>query len=134
MKVIIAGGRDYADYERLKKVCTRLLMGSGVKEIVSGGAEGADKLGESFAIESAIQITVFPAEWDNVVGKFTHEIGDKNGRKYWKLAGIERNKKMAAYADALIVFWNMKSKGTKNMIDVAREYKLPVIIVTYHNE
>ena len=131
MKVIIAGGRDYADYDRLKKVCTRLLIGAGVKEIVSGEAPGADKLGENFARESAIQIARFPAAWDDVEGKPPGEIGRKNGRVYWKLAGHARNQKMAIYADALIVFWDMESTGTQNMIDVAREYKLPVIIIVY---
>lgn len=132
MKVIIAGGRDYADYKRLKSVCTRLLIQAKVKEIVSGQANGADKLGEKFALESAIQVTGFPAKWRDLDGKPEDQIGeDKEGNKYWKLAGHARNERMAAYADALIAFWDMKSAGTKNMIDVARKYNLPVVIIVY---
>ena len=132
MKVIIAGGRDYADYKRLKSVCTRLLIQAKVTEIVSGGAMGADKLAEDFARESKIQSTVFMAQWREIASKPDNEIvTDLWGSKYWKLAGHERNEKMAAYGDALIAFWDMKSKGTKNMIDVAREYKIPVVIIVY---
>ncbi len=132
MKVIIAGGRDYADYERLQKVCARLLIGAGTKEFVSGGAPGADKLGERFAEESKIELTRFPAPWREIEGKPKDEIGtDKNKNQYWKLAGYDRNEKMAAYADVLIAFWDMKSTGTKDMIDRARRHDLSVIIVTY---
>lgn len=131
MKVIIAGGRDYADFERMSKVCTRLLIGAGVKEFVSGEAPGADQLGERFARESKIAITPFPAAWDDIEGRPVEEIGEKGGRHYWKLAGYARNEQMAQYADALIAFWDMKSKGTGDMISRARRHGLSVIIVTY---
>lgn len=134
MKVIIAGGRDYADYERLQKVCARLLMGAGTKEFVSGGAPGADKLGERFAEDSKIELVRFPAPWREIEGKPEYEIGtDKHGDKYWKFAGYDRNEKMAAYADVLIAFWNMRSTGTRDMIDRARRHGLSVIVIIYRS-
>ena len=40
---------------------------------------------------------------------------------------------MAEYGDMLIAFWNKKSTGTKNMIGLAKEYKLIVKIFTYEH-
>jgi len=48
-----------------------------------------------------------------------------------KAAGPKRNEQMANDADALIAFWDGKSKGTKNMIDAANKLGLYVIIVFY---
>lgn len=112
-KVIIAGGRDFTDYEYLKKECT-LLIPENV-EIVSGGAKGADFLGERFAKELGLSIKKFPANW-NLHGKS---------------AGPIRNKEMAEYADSLICFWDGESRGTKNMIDEANRKSLEIHIFRY---
>ena len=52
MKLIIAGGRDFNDWDLFQKGVLKFLMVHGWKyglEIVSGGATGADKFGEKFA-------------------------------------------------------------------------------------
>jgi predicted Rossmann fold nucleotide-binding protein DprA/Smf involved in DNA uptake len=49
VRVIIAGSRDFNDYELLKKHCDYLLQNQKEVEIISGGARGADKLGERYA-------------------------------------------------------------------------------------
>ena len=41
---------------------------------------------------------------------------------------------MANYADALIAFWDGKSKGTLNMIDKANSFDLRLIIVFFQNQ
>ena len=38
---------------------------------------------------------------------------------------------MAEYADALIVFWDGESTGTKNMIDLAESMNLPIKVCMY---
>ena len=114
MKVIIAGGRDFDNYNLLREVCIRELGNLDI-EIVCGGARGADRLGEVFAIEMGYPITYFKADWKT------------NGRS----AGPIRNKQMAEYADTLFAFWDGKSRGTKNMIDLAKKKNLHVIIVGY---
>lgn len=52
---------------------------------------------------------------------------------YWKAkgnaAGPIRNKEMIADADALIAFWDGKSKGTKNCIKCATDKGIPVLIM-----
>ncbi len=115
MKVILAGTRHFNNYELLKKRCDRILSNQSDIEIVSGGARGADRLGEIYANEMGYSITRFLAEW-NVLGK---------------KAGMVRNEQMAQYADALIAFWDGKSRGTYNMIDLAKKYKLKIRVITF---
>jgi hypothetical protein len=112
MKIIIAGGRDFNDYNKLCQFCDKILSEQTEVEIVSGTANGADKLGEKYANDNGHPIKQFPADWD----------------KFGKSAGYKRNAQMAEYADALIAFWDGKSRGTKHMIDLAKRAKLKVRI------
>ena len=96
MKVIIAGGRDFDNYEMM---CQEL-EGIDITEVVCGEARGADSLGKRWAQEHNIPVKSFPADWD----------------AYGNYAGIRRNHDMAQYADYLVAFWDGKSKGTKDMI------------------
>ena len=116
MKVIIAGGRTFNDYDLLCQNCYKAFSLQTEIEIVSGTANGADKLGEKYANEKGYQIKKFPADWD----------------KYGKSAGYKRNEEMAKYADSLIAFWDGKSKGTKHMIDLAKRYSLKVKVVIFN--
>ena len=115
MKVVIAGGRFFNDYEMLEKGCDFMLQNQEEIEIVSGTAIGADKLGERYATERGYPIKKFPADWN----------------KFGKSAGYVRNKEMAEYADSVIVFWDGISRGTKMMIDLATAKGLPTKIYNY---
>lgn len=115
MKVIIAGSRDFIDYAKLEEICDFLLQNYDKVEIVSGGARGADKLGEAYAKSKGHSLSVMPADWE----------------KYGRSAGYRRNETMAKYADCLIAFWDGESRGTKHMIDLARQHKLIVKICKY---
>ncbi len=130
MKVIVAGGRDYNDYNELCKVCDYMLQNQTNIEIVSGKAPGADTLGETYGKASGYPIRPFPADWND----FTEPCLIKHrrdGTKYNALAGHKRNRKMAAYADVLIAFWDGDSNGTLNMINQAKAHGLKVKIHRY---
>ena len=114
-KVIIAGGRDFDDYKSLEKFCNQVLGDKDNFIVVSGMASGADQLGMKFAAKYCKKAVLFPANW-NVNGKS---------------AGYIRNEEMSEYADALIAFWDGKSKGTSHMIDLAKEEDLMVRIYRY---
>ena len=114
MKVIIAGSRnlDVSMYtlKELDELARHLYTDEGwdITEVVSGKAKGADTLGELWARLNKIPIKEFPADWD----------------KHGKAAGPLRNREMAIYADALILFWDGKSKGSANMLKQAEKYGL----------
>lgn len=129
LRIIIAGGRDFDDYWLLFNEVSDLLSELDDKTIVdspnnvkfiSGTCKGADVLGEQFAYKYDYEVVRFPADWD----------------KYGKSAGYKRNCEMAKYASeaktaVLIAFWDGESKGTRNMIDIAKRYGLDVRIVNY---
>jgi hypothetical protein len=110
MKTIIAGGRDVTEWHHLMEALESYR--NDITEVVSGGAQGADALGERYAREAGLPLKRFPADWA------------KNG----KAAGPIRNREMAAYAQALIALWDGKSRGTANMIEEARARSLNVHI------
>ena len=115
IKVIIAGGRNFDDFNKLCQVCDEFLQGQNDIEIVSGAYKGADALGERYAAERNHPIKQFPADW----------------RRYGKSAGLKRNIEMAAYADILIAFWDVESKGTNHMIELATQADLKVKVVYF---
>lgn len=122
IRVIIAGGRDFKNYNLLKEKVDYYLqhaINNNFKiVIVSGVARGADKLGERYAKEKGYEIAYFPADWSKGKG-----------------AGYLRNEQMAEYAKqkqgALIAFWDNQSKGTKHMIDLAKKHNLHTRVVNY---
>ena len=112
-RLVVAGSRDFDDYTLLAAELDKLLAGKTNITIVSGTARGADRLGERYAAEHNLRIERFPAEWE----------------KYHKGAGPIRNMKMVQSADAVIVFWDNESSGTKNIIECARKQDVPYRIV-----
>ena len=66
MKTIIAGGRDFNDYNRLKTIMNS--CPHEITEIVCGKARGADTLGETWGIENNIPIKYFIPDWDGGQG------------------------------------------------------------------
>jgi hypothetical protein len=115
IRIIIAGSRGFTDYGLLKSKMDQLCRKRSASEleVVSGVARGADLLGERWAKERGIAVKRFPAQWDT----------------YGKSAGYRRNEEMAAYATHLVAFWDGQSKGTQNMIDIARARQLRVVVI-----
>lgn len=120
-KIIVAGGRDFSNYDllsnKLISIQTEIWKNDIADdiEIVSGCARGADTLAIKWAKEYSTPLKLFPADWE------THK----------KAAGPIRNRQMGDYADALIAFWDGESRGTKHMIEYAQQKHLPVMIVRY---
>lgn len=117
-KVIIASSRGFSNYKLLHEQCNKFLREKRKTHniiIISGGAHGADKLGEKYSQDEGFALEVFKANWD----------------KYGKSAGFRRNEQMGEVADALIAFWDGKSHGTKHMIDIMNNKNLEVRVINY---
>lgn len=107
MKVIIAGTRSVNDYSLVVQAIER--SGYTITEVVSGCAAGIDRLGEQWARANNVPIKEMPADWN----------------RYGNSAGPQRNRAMAEYADAAIVVWDGKSRGSRNMIENMIRRKKP---------
>lgn len=126
IRIIVAGGRNFDNYDLLSKTLTDYVDKLEAWEVdrvlfMSGGARGADRLGEKFAESCGFPFRRFPADWD----------------RYGKSAGYIRNREMAIYAaevgdhGVLFAFWDGESKGTKHMIDLAEKYGVKTYVVKY---
>ena len=115
MKVGVVGSRSFSNYCIVKKLFNKL---KNVQVIVSGGARGADSLGERFAEENNIPTKIFSPEW----------------KKHGKRAGFIRNELIIDESDLVVAFWDGVSKDTKHSISLAEKKGIPVIIVVYNQE
>ena len=137
-KVIIAGGRDFNDYDLLNRRVSKILRRysiwanprKGPVEIVHGGARGADTLGKWWGEQYADSVKEFPADWKNLDVP-NCLVRENSYGKYNALAGNNRNIEMAIYSDALISFWDGKSTGTKDMISLTSKHGLRVRVIRY---
>lgn len=98
MKLAVVGSRQWAMRYQIWKVLDDLCP----DEIVSGGAEGPDKVAEYWAYVHRVPAKIFLPDWS---------IG--------KRAGAIRNQKIVDYCDELIAFWDGTSKGTAITMDMA---------------
>lgn len=128
MRIAIIGSRGFNNYELLK-IKLSPYLGS-ITKIVSGGAEGADKLGELYAEENNIEKLIFPAEWEN----FEHPCKIKYnsaGKPYNAMAGFKRNQNIIENCDFVIAFWDGKSSGTKDSMQKANKLRKDILIVYF---
>lgn len=109
MNIAVVGSRTFTDYQLLATT----LKEYDIKQLISGGAIGADKLAEQYAKEHNIPIVVYKPEWN----------------KYGKIAGLLRNTDIIKDADIVIAFWNGISTGTKDSINKAKEMNKQLRIV-----
>lgn len=110
MRTIIAGSRNVTDVRQLHAALIE--CGWVPTVIISGGARGADRLGEIWAEQMSLPLEVYPADWD----------------RHGKSAGHKRNAEMAEVADALIALWDGQSRGTAGMIELGRRKGLRVFV------
>jgi hypothetical protein len=111
--VIIAGGRTYRGTNDSLIWLDQMHGQLGIRGVVSGGASGADALGESWAQTRGIPVKVFPADW--------HQLG--------YAAGPIRNQQMADFLlqypkRAVLLFPG--HRGTQSMRGIARKHQIPV--------
>ena len=113
MKTIIAGSRTIKLDEVTEFLDELKEFGVVITEVVSGTAKGVDSHGEWWAKQQCIPVKRFPANWD----------------EFGKSAGMIRNQEMLDYAEQLICIWDGVSKGTKNMITIAKRKKIPIYLL-----
>ena len=107
MKVIIAGSRHFHCMQTLEDAIED--SGFDITEVLSGAADGVDKLGEKWAEAHDIPVERHPAFW-------------RMGRK----AGAIRNEVMAQAGEGLLALPCQCSTGTLDMIERAHNHKLTV--------
>ena len=114
MKIAIVGSRTFNDYDKLESFITNTCQENNyeVTEVISGGARGADSLGEVYAKKYSLKTTIFKPDWE----------------KYGKSAGFKRNVDIIKASDICFAFWDGESHGTKHDIELCKQYDKPCYI------
>ena len=109
-RILICGGRDYADKSRMSEVI-HALFNPDTDTIMHGGARGADTLAGEIASELGCAAKVYPADW----------------KTHGKAAGAIRNQIMLDDGKPNIVVAFPGGKGTADMVKRAKRAGIWVI-------
>ena len=115
MKIAIIGSRCFNDYEMLVSFIKANINITDIAVMFSGGAVGADTLGERFAEEHNIEKVIYKADW----------------KRYGRAAGFIRNEEIIKAADVVFAFWDGYSRGTADSIAKSYKYNKKVFIKKY---
>ena len=113
MRIGIIGSRGFNNYSLVEQTMSE--YSDKVRVVVSGGAKGADTLGELWAKKNQKEIKIFKPDWN----------------KFGKSAGFIRNQDIVQNSDLVLAFWDGNSKGTKNSIDLCEKFGVAVKIINY---
>ena len=107
MKVLVTGGRDFADADRLHDAIVKLKP----TVVVHGWARGADTLAMEWAKKREIPCMCYPARW----------------KTYGAAAGPLRNSEMIEKEKPDMVLAMPGGRGTAHMIQCAEAAGIPVV-------
>ncbi|RVT89267.1 DUF2493 domain-containing protein [Rhodovarius crocodyli] len=107
-RVLVCGGRDYADRQRVFEVLDEYRDRAEV--LIDGGAEGADMLAEQWAMSRDVPMLTFRADW----------------QRHGRAAGPIRNGQMLAQGKPTLVIAFPGGRGTADMVRQARTAGVPV--------
>lgn len=113
MRVLVCGGRDYADGYRVHEVLRGLHKEHGITCLIEGGATGADSLARRWASNAGIVACRFDADW----------------RNHGPSAGPKRNQQMLDEGKPDLVVAFRGGRGTADMCRRARAAGVRVIEV-----
>lgn len=109
-RVLVCGGRDYADQATLFGVLDMLAEERVINTVIQGGAAGADRLARIWATSRNHHVDEFPADW----------------AAHGKAAGPIRNQRMIDEARPTLVLAFAGGRGTADMVRRARASGIPV--------
>jgi predicted Rossmann fold nucleotide-binding protein DprA/Smf involved in DNA uptake len=111
MKLAIIGSRSFDDYELL--CCMVMEHFPDATHIISGGAIGADRLARRFAGEHGLELHEHLPDW----------------KRFGRGAGQIRNRIIIDNADAVLAFWDGRSKGTRGGLEYAKKKGKAMVVI-----
>lgn len=111
-KVAIVGSRSFSNPRLLAKIMEEYK--ADIELIISGGADGADKLGAKWARKNGIPTQIFNPD-----------------HKKYKHAYHHRNRLIVEAADLTIAFWDGRSTGTAYTVTYAKKLGKQVRVVNF---
>jgi hypothetical protein len=115
MKLAVVGSRSWEDKKRIEKEISKY---SGIEEIISGGAQGADSFAAEIAAEKGIFLNVIRPDISRDRGKILPE-------RY-----LERNARIVLEADKVLIFWDGVSRGSRMVLEFCKLIRKPYELIT----
>lgn len=136
MRLIVAGGRDFKNFEYGFKCIDHMTRDTPKEDItiICGKALGGDTCGEKWYElhkHGGVKIEYFIPDWDDISKPDAVIKVNKFGKEYNAKAGMDRNHEMGDTGTHLIAFWNNVSKGTKDMINYMTKLGKHVKVFNY---
>jgi predicted Rossmann fold nucleotide-binding protein DprA/Smf involved in DNA uptake len=97
-RIAVVGSRDFSNFRLLTEILSEYR--DQIRLMISGGADGADRMGARWARKNGIPTEIF-----------------KPDHKKYKHAYHHRNRLIAESCQLLVAFWNGHSTGTAYTID-----------------
>ena len=107
MKLLIFGSRSITDFDLSPYIAKE------VNTIISGGAGGVDRLAEAYADLHRLSKYIMRPRYD----------------LYGRGAPLRRNEQMVDLADAVLIVWDGKSKGTSYTLKYAQKKNKQVLLI-----
>ena len=107
MKLLIVGSRSIGDFDLSPYIS------ADVDTIISGGANGIDKLAERYADSHHLSKYIIRPRYD----------------LYGRAAPLKRNEQIVDMADAALVIWDGQSKGTQYTLKYIKKVNKPITLV-----
>lgn len=106
-RLMIAGSRSITEFDISQYIPEKVNL------IITGGANGVDKLAEQYADKNRISKVILYPDYSY----------------YGKRAPLERNKSMVDISDEVLAVWDGQSHGTKQTIDYAKKKGKKITVV-----
>lgn len=126
-RILVCGGRNYVDSARLFYVLDYYNASVGFAVLIHGAAAGADQWAAQWAKARGIPLLPFPAQWGDMNATSCVVRYRQDGTRYNAAAGGIRNLKMLDEGKPDFVVAFPGGKGTRDMMQQARECRVPVL-------
>ena len=107
MKLLIVGSRSITDFDLSPYIP------ADIDTVISGGAGGIDSLAEQYADLHRLSKYIVRPRYD----------------LYGRAAPLKRNEQMVDMADAVLVIWDGRSKGTQYTLRYTKKMNKPITLV-----
>ncbi len=126
-RVLVFGGRDYADKRTLYRVMDAIHARRAITCIIEGEMSGADLLARKWAEDRGIPFDPYPADWDDIERPGAVVRRNSRGKLYDAAAGPFRNERMLREGRPLCAVGFPGGKGTLDMTKRCLEYGVRVL-------
>lgn len=113
LKVLVTGGRDYSNKEKVYDVLGKIHKDKGIVELCHGAARGADDLANLWAVTQDVPRRVFP-------------VSSKEWNTLGKKAGVLRNQRMLEEFKPDLIVEFPGGTGTHDMVARGKRNSIPI--------